>query len=68
MLEVKALKLMRNVQRRAARIIGGAFRSISAVALDVELHLPPVEDSMKRAIRDALFRLASTPIYPLYKS
>ena len=61
--EVRALKLMRNVQRRAARIIGGAFRSTSAVALDVELHLPPVEDSMKRAISDALFRLASTPIY-----
>ena len=61
--EVRALKLMRNVQRRAARIIGGAFRSILAVALDVELHLPPVEDSIKRAISNALFRLASTPIY-----
>ena len=51
------------MQRRAAQIMGGAFRTTAGAALDVELNLPPIEESMKKALSNSLFRLASTPIY-----
>jgi hypothetical protein len=37
---------VKRLQAKAARIIGGAYKAISGPALDIELHLLPIEQQI----------------------
>jgi hypothetical protein len=45
------------IQRRAAILIGGAFKSTSAAALNVELSLPPVHLLIGQLIQESAIRI-----------
>ncbi len=61
--EEKALRFMKRMQRRAAVIIAGAFRTVSGDALDIELFPMPVKETLDLALNSTLLRAASSPIY-----
>lgn len=50
-----------SVQKRAAVMMGGAFRTTAMVALNVELYLPPMKVQMERMIRETAVRIRTGP-------
>ena len=61
------LKAVRSIQRRAALIISGAFRTTSGPALDMELHLLPGRQRMEQAVNESLLRIRSSPLYAIIR-
>ncbi|KAJ5100018.1 zinc knuckle domain protein [Penicillium argentinense] len=51
------------IQKRAACLISGAFRTTAAEALNTELHLPPIAIHMNRLVRETALRLRTGPVY-----
>lgn len=51
------------IQRRAAIMISGAFKSTSAAALNIELHLLPAKLLMNQMIQEAALRIQTGPAW-----
>jgi hypothetical protein len=49
------------LQKRAAVLISGAFKSISTAALDVELYLPPMKLRLQQSIEECAIRILTGP-------
>jgi len=52
------------LQPNAARIIGGAYKATSSPALDIELHLLPVEQQIWKTSAETVSRIISTDKMP----
>ena len=51
------------IQKRAACLISGAFRTTAAEALNAELHLPPIAIHMNRLVKETAVRLRTGPAF-----
>ena len=51
------------IQKRAACLISGAFRTTAAEALNTELYLPPIAIHMNRLVKETALRLRTGPVF-----
>lgn len=49
------------IQKQAACLISGAFRTTAAEALNAELYLPPISIHMNRLVKETALRLRTGP-------
>jgi ribonuclease HI len=53
------------IQKRAAVLISGAFRSTAAAALDIELHLLPMKLQMEQLVKETALRIRTGPTHAM---
>lgn len=59
-----SIDYLKSLQAKAARIIGGAYKSTSGAAMDVELHILPVEHQIWKANVETIGRMLSAVELP----
>jgi len=55
---------LKRLQAKAARILGGAYKTTSGAALDIELHLLPIEQQIWKTSAETVSRILSTEKMP----
>ncbi|KAF7174349.1 hypothetical protein CNMCM5623_007004 [Aspergillus felis] len=60
------VKVLNRIQRRAGKLIAGAFRTVSGAAFDAELHLTPMPLLLRQRRIQTLIRIATTPAYRMH--
>ena len=59
----KAVRKLEAIQRRAAKVITGAFKTVSGPALDVEAFLLPLRQHLNKITAETYLRIYTTPLY-----
>jgi ribonuclease HI len=57
-----------SIQKRAAVLIRGAFRTAAAEALNIELYLTPMKHQIERMVREAATRVHTGPAHAIPRS
>lgn len=57
--------VLKNVQKRAAIALSGAFNRTAGETSDVLCYLQPIELALEQALADATLRLGSSPNYKI---
>ncbi|KAH6667774.1 hypothetical protein B0J14DRAFT_601413 [Halenospora varia] len=55
---------LKRLQAKAAKVIGGAYKATSGPALDIELHLLPIEHQIWKTSSETVSRIISTDKMP----
>ena len=59
----RIIRRLQQCQKSCLAALTGAFRSTAGAALDVELHVEPIEDRVARIIYSTTSRIQSSPVY-----
>jgi ribonuclease HI len=59
----RAIRKLEAVQRKAARIITGAYRTVSGPALDVEAYLLPLQLHLDKITAETYLRIRASPLH-----
>ncbi|PKX89129.1 uncharacterized protein P174DRAFT_472022 [Aspergillus novofumigatus IBT 16806] len=59
-------KVSNRIQRRAGKLIAGAFRTVSGAAFNAELHLTPTPLLLRQRRIQTFIRIATTPAYRMH--
>jgi ribonuclease HI len=57
----RVIRELAQIQKRAAILISGAFRGTAGAALDIELHLMPMELRLDQMVEEAAIRILTGP-------
>jgi hypothetical protein len=57
-----------SVQKRAAVLISGAFRTTAAEALNIELYLTPMKHQIEQVVCETAIRVRTGPVHSIPRS